>query len=515
MASAASGTPIAPAADRSVSPAHPSAATGSNHVLRVGGRAHWRSYLTFDVPAGSRVDRAVLRLSGGRAWPSSLNVRVAIGSPLDESATGPGSTPRVGAQVAYLRHRAACATRARRARNVACRRLSLDVTRAAVPGRPLSLVLTSSSSGVIRLPSREASKGGPRLVVSVTRTAGPAVATPQAAVGPASGAPSAGPVVGLWTTAAELASRPTSGPAWQAMKAAADASPGTADISDQNSSHDISTLATALVYARTGNAAYRAKTVADIAAAIGTERGGRTLALGRNLASYVIAADLIGLGGADPATDARFRAWLSAVRTENLSGDTLISTSEQRPNNWGTMAGASRVAADAYLGDTADLDRAATVFRGWLGDRSAYSGFNYGDMSWQVDPRNPVGVQPAGASKNGLVIDGALADDMRRGCALATPPCHTNYPWEAMQGVVVEAQLLSRRGYDAFNWSNQAVLRAALFLKRLDQAYGGWWASQDDEWQPWVLNHAYHASLPETTPAEPGKIMGWTDWVFG
>jgi hypothetical protein len=84
-----------------------------------------------------------------------------------------------------------------------------------------------------------------------------------------------------------------------------------------------------------------------------------------------------------------------------------------------------------------------------------------------------------------------------------------------MQGVVVEAQLLYRRGYDAWNWQQQAVLRAALFLKHLDDAYGGWWAHADDEWQPWLLRRAYGTPLPATSPASPGKIMAWTDFTFG
>jgi hypothetical protein len=341
----------------------------------------------------------------------------------------------------------------------------------------------------------------------------PSRPSPVAAPLPAAAAPVA--VAGLWTTAAELASRPMSGAAWAAVKAAADGSPGTASIADQNSDHDVNTLAAALVYARTKVAAYRANAAAAIAAAIGTEQGGRTLALGRNLASYVIAADLIELGNYDAALDGRFRSWLTAERSEPLDGDTLISTSEQRPNNWGTMAGASRVAADIYLGDGADLDRAATVFRGWLGDRSAYSGFNFGDMSWQVNPSQPVGVQPVGATKDGLDIDGALADDMRRGCAEQAPPCHTDYAWEGLQGVVVEARLLSRRGYDAFGWGNAAVLRAVQFLRRLDQSYGGWWATADDTWQPWIVNRAYGTALPAQSPSAPGKIMGWTDWALG
>jgi hypothetical protein len=56
-------------------------------------------------------------------------------------------------------------------------------------------------------------------------------------------------------------------------------------------------------------------------------------------------------------------------------GRTLISTHEQRPNNWGTHAGASRVAASAHIGDDADVARAAAVFKGFLGDRASYAGF--------------------------------------------------------------------------------------------------------------------------------------------
>jgi hypothetical protein len=274
----------------------------------------------------------------------------------------------------------------------------------------------------------------------------------------------------------------------------------------------VSTLAAALVAVRTGDPAYRDQAVAGIAAAIGTESGGRTLALGRNLPSYVIAADLLGLASLDPALDARFRDWLTSVRHRSLTGDTLITTHERRPNNWGTMAGAARIAADIYIGDTVDLERAAKVFRGWLGDRSAYTGFEFQNLSYQADPSRPVGINAAGASKSGVSIDGALPDDMRRGCSFRTVPCHTVYPWEALQGAVVQAELLARRGYDAWNWSDQALLRAAAYLRGLDALYGGWWAEEDDTWQPWLLNRAYRTELPATSPSMPGKVMGWTDW---
>lgn len=328
---------------------------------------------------------------------------------------------------------------------------------------------------------------------------------------PAHAAPSAG----IWISPAELAQLPMAGPAWTKLKSAADGALGQPNIRDQDSDHDVKTLAVALVYARTGVVSYRAKAAAAIFAAIGTERGGRTLALGRNLPGYVIAADLIDLRSYDAARDQQFRAWLSGVRRESLDGLTLIRTHEQRPNNWGTHAGAARIAADIYLGDTLDLERSAAVFRGWLGDRSAYSGFKYGDLSWQADARAPVGVNPTGATKSGYLVDGALPDDMRRGGKFKMPPGHTGYAWGALEGALIQAQLLSRAGYDAWAWQDYALLRAARFLAELDHSYGGWWAMGDDTWQPWMINKAYGTAFPVTMPDRPGKSMGWASWTFG
>ncbi|MGZ4276372.1 MAG: CBM96 family carbohydrate-binding protein [Solirubrobacteraceae bacterium] len=507
---------FADSADAAVSARHPRAHYGHRRWLLVGGRGHWRTYLRFHVSGLSgRVRRATIVLHVARTRRLALDVRKALGNGWGERRIGGKRTPKVGGRVAPRMAPRSCRSR-RHARTCT---VTIAVYPAAVGGGSPDFVLTARGRGTVRIASRESGRNAPRLMV---RTAAAAKAPAPGAAGPGTtasptpaGARPPGAVAGIWTSPAELASRPESGPAWQALKSAADGSLGTANIADQNSDHDVLTLAAALVYARTGAAGYRTKAADAIAAAIGTERGGQTLALGRNLASYVIAADLIGLGGYDAGLDGRFRSWLSAVRTEDLGGDTLVSTHETRPNNWGTMAGASRVAADVYLGDTGDLNRAATVFRGWLGDRSAYTGFSFGEPSWQADAGQSVGIDPPGAVKQGLSIDGALPDDMRRGCAFTLPPCHTEYAWEAMQGVVVQAEILARRGYDAFGWSNQAVLRAAQFLDRLDHQYGGWWATADDEWQPWLINSAYGTSFPATAPAGIGKVMGWTDWVFG
>jgi hypothetical protein len=348
----------------------------------------------------------------------------------------------------------------------------------------------------------------------------PVVVALAVAMAALAGAPAAD-AAGMWTSRAELRRLPESGPAWRGLKAVADENLGRAGLSRKDKKHDTRVLAVALAYARTGEERYRRKAAAGVMAAIGSEDGGRTLGLGRGLVSYVIAADLIDLRRLDSGQDGVFRRWLDKVRFERLrpsSRPTLAATHEVAPNNWGTMAGASRIAADIYLGDRSDLARAAAVFKGYLGDRAAYRGFAYGDdSSWQVDPAAPVGVLPAGAVKDGHQIGGALPDDMRRGCGMRFPPCPTDYPWEAMQGAVVQAELLSRQGYDAWNWGGQALRRAAAFLLALDHADpgDGWAADGNDSWIVWLLNRRYGTHYPTVTPTQPGRGMGFTDWTHG
>ncbi|HEX4929340.1 MAG TPA: alginate lyase family protein [Gaiellaceae bacterium] len=327
--------------------------------------------------------------------------------------------------------------------------------------------------------------------------------------------PSAGPRAGIWLSAAEIRRLPTEGPAWEALLREADRKPRRADVSDQDSLHDVRTLAAALVHARTGAEVYRERAAEGIDDAIGTERGGRTLALGRNLVGYVVAADLIDLRAYDADADERFREWLGEVRDERLDdGRTLRETHAERPNNWGAMAGASRAAIAVYLGDRDDLEQAAKVFRGYLGDRSAYAGFEYGDdLSWQADEDEPVGVNPAGATRDGIELGGALPDDMRRGCPLRAPPCHTGYAWEALQGLLVQAEILARQGYEVWDWSDRALLRAVEFVYGLDERYGGWAPEGDDGWQVWLANRAYGTDFETEQPTRPGKNMGFTDWT--
>ncbi len=314
------------------------------------------------------------------------------------------------------------------------------------------------------------------------------------------------PTLGIWASADHLRSLPMSGPGWDNVKSAADHAIGVPNISNQDDDTDVYVFARALVYVRTGVAKYRNEVITACQQAIGTEAGGRTLALGRNLGPYVLAADLVVLPA---AVDASFSAWIRDCLTRVLDGKTLIATHEERPNNWGTHAGASRMAVARYLRDDAELARAAQVFKGWLGDRAAYAGFSYGSLSWQFDASKPVGINPKGATKSGHNIDGVLPDDQRRGGSFAWPPPKENYVYEGLQGALAQAVILHRAGYDSFAWQDQALRRAFVWLH--EQC--NYPASGDDTWQPHLVNHYYGTAFPAPSPSSPGKSVGYTEWT--
>jgi hypothetical protein len=313
----------------------------------------------------------------------------------------------------------------------------------------------------------------------------------------------------IWISRERLLELPTEGAAWDNLTKAAQKPLMPPDVSDQDDPANVHLLAKALVYARTGRESYRDTVIQACLLAIGTEAGGRTLALGKELMAYVLAADLVGM----PADkDAEFRAWLRDVRDKELQDKTLRSTHEDRPNNWGTYAGATRAAIAAYLYDRADFARAARVFKGWLGDRAAYAGFRYKELTWQADPNAPVGINPAGATKQGHPIGGVLPDDQRRSGSFTWPPPKANYVYTALQGALAHAVILHNAGYDVWQWQDRALLRAFRWL----HAHADYPAEGDDTWQPHVINYYYDAAdFPAPIPSEPGKNVGWTDWTHG
>ncbi len=205
----------------------------------------------------------------------------------------------------------------------------------------------------------------------------------------------------IWVSPAELAVLPVSGSAWKAVLSKADDG-GTADVSDQNSNHDTATLAAALVCVRLSDPVDCNKARGGLLAAIGTEEGGRWLAVGRNMLAYTIAADLLSLhADGNPRSDgSRIEAWLAGFLTRTLSHNN--DSSRQVPlapfesgSNASAQEGAVYIAIAAYLGDREALNRGWDAFRTYACDPSAPDredidlnrGVEYG---WAADIMHPV-----------------------------------------------------------------------------------------------------------------------------
>ena len=97
---------------------------------------------------------------------------------------------------------------------------------------------------------------------------------------------------------------------------------------------------------------------------------------------------------------------------------------------------------------------------------------SYGDLDWQADQGRPVGINPPGATIDGHNVDGVLPDDLRRAGGFTWPPPRENYVYEALQGALLQAELLSRAGYPAYDWSNRAMLRGLHLAAQLGRLPG-------------------------------------------
>lgn len=310
----------------------------------------------------------------------------------------------------------------------------------------------------------------------------------------------------IWMTREEIRSLPMRGAAWDALVAEARRPAAKPDLSDKDDPSNVRILAKALYYVRTGDVEFARQVERACEQIRGTEVKGNALAVSRELMTYVIAADLVGLEG---EARERFEGWLREVQRRSFEGRTIRSTHEDRPNNWGTHAGATRIAIAAYLGDTAEVERAAHVFRGWTGEEEGWRGFKFGARWWQPEGSRNFAVNPQQAERAGHPIGGVLPDDQRRAGRFAWPPPKENYVYEALQGAVAQAVMLDRFGYDSWNWGDQAILRAFEWLYR----EADFPAVGDDTWLPPIVNRVYGTRFPAPTPSKPGKGMGFSDWT--
>lgn len=347
------------------------------------------------------------------------------------------------------------------------------------------------------------------------------------------------PFTGLWTSTAELAGRSTSvqDPAWKAVwDAARIARAEAASIWDHNSNNNVQILAAAIVFARNGDSVFRQRVIAAIEklVAVGNPRnlfpdddgcpeddpvdsGGlnRTLAWGRELGAYVLAADLV-----DYRTD-ELSEWLTNMTDvwEGCEGRTMRRSFFDRPNNWGLMNFGSLVAVDAYFGDVESLNAMRDHFiRGLQGpaptppECKQAECFQYGrDDTWHCDGADPRLINPpcVVTCDDGSTVDfgGLIPDDQRRSgsffmtsCDSPTADAHIS-DW--ITGAVMAARILERVGLEiwtAGDFALKRMIEAHVFthpqLFENDKGFQCEGPYNCKSWVMPILEQAYGISLP-------------------
>jgi len=155
------------------------------------------------------------------------------------------------------------------------------------------------------------------------------------------------------------------------------------------------------------------------------------------------------------------------------------------------------------------VQRSADALRHYLGDGVGFTWRDDRDLSWAEDPAAPTPVNPPGSERDGHDISGIIVADMRRGDAFRWPPTPTRYPREALVGRSIQAELLARAGYDAFEWGDRGLLRAAERLLALDALDPDWYEPTSSAY--WLIG-ARLGGLPLEEPAV-GRTVAGVDWT--
>ncbi len=331
--------------------------------------------------------------------------------------------------------------------------------------------------------------------------------------------------LGLWSSASELASKPMNGPGWEAVKIAADQNFYPPVIENNNHPSNVYALAAGIVYARfsaeQGREAeagmYKDRIIQALEHLIADEIPDdcpndpddcNTLRWARNTGAFVLAADMIGYKTEE------FDAWCRNMAEVWIASDgrTLMQMFKERASNWGAMAFGSLCAIYAYLQDTDRLNEIRDYWiKGINGPNPGYTNFTK-DLSWQFDPDDPRIINPKGAVKQGLIIDGVIPVDQRRSGSFQIPPNYTNYHWGHLQGLITAARILERVGMPIWAIGDSAIYRAAYHYQvRWEQEFGGFIARGDDEWLLPFLDDAYGTKWSQNQEHlwEHGKIAGW------
>lgn len=287
------------------------------------------------------------------------------------------------------------------------------------------------------------------------------------------------------------------------------------------------------------------------------------LTVGRQLAGYCIAADLIDLESFAPDSDAVFRPWLDDKLTREFPqsnptyGKSIVKTHEST-NTWGMTIGSSRIAILLYLGGRgAEVARCDSIFRAHT-DQAYYPAGSVWFDSFGGDYfRKPPDYQPTwvcGDTSSWLTIspsclktdpdggevvdiDGAIVTETSRKVSggpsvpFVWPPWPegANYHWESMKGLTMQAELLDRAWETTQPFLLDRNIETTYGYGNSISGIGGLRRCMDfiiragyplapfttNDWLTWVLNKRYGTTFQTRALVQSDFQMGWTDWTHG
>jgi hypothetical protein len=342
---------------------------------------------------------------------------------------------------------------------------------------------------------------------------------------------------------ADILQRPTTGAAWERLAKRAKGTWAAPNLGDNNAQGDADVVAGALYAVRMNDADMRAKVVNHLTVAIKSPLT-RTLELGRGLAGYVIAANLIGY--ADPA----FANWVHAMVTWKFgagdrwgSFDTILATDHGFNSNWATQCRRSVICASLYLKQVGSSTQKADAEK-WLrlsvlahqrdigvkGDYSELPPLLTSPTGWSGDADPVVGINPTGTTKviGGVVrnLDGVRPGDWLRSKgpegedreAKYWPTNPVTYHWEGLTPQIATAAILHQHGLVPFDAADNAIVRAtkALYGEIPNDPTFVNPAGGDDKCAPWIVNRFANEDFPTSPDDMPDKAgVGWMDWYLG
>lgn len=327
---------------------------------------------------------------------------------------------------------------------------------------------------------------------------------------------------------AKLMSKPTSGAGWDFLTSQADSVWEAPDLSAPNTKNPGRVLAAALVYARTGDLAYRDKVINAVRQLPGTEANADiVLPLARNLFGYVMAADLVDMPlDTVTANGQTWQEFLQGARTLEFPGNTrwltLENTAGDTAGNWNAYALSSHLAVSIVLGDEAAVARDVTIFRRFLGDTSSpwpafrpTSGhvWNGNGSTWDMTPTLQRGINP---DVPGDRRSGAIIIDVSRHTVYPSVRCCTvdlagrAYTEESLDGLLAVAMVLKARGSDFTDFEDQALRRAYEFLL----ANGGPSGYSNGRYLAAAINAWYGTSHDTSDGDSIARHLGFGGWLF-